>query len=98
MPKRIKTQRICENGHTYFKSADCLTCPVCEKESRPDRGFLSLLFAPARRALENNGIHSLEQLSRLSEAEVLMLHGMGRTSIPILRRVLRSNRMSFRKE
>lgn len=53
------TLRTCKNGHNYYKSSDCPTCPVCEKEKKPKDGFLSLLSAPARRALENNGITTL---------------------------------------
>ncbi len=38
-----KTLRTCEQGHEYYKSSDCPTCPVCEKERKPKEGFLSLL-------------------------------------------------------
>lgn len=46
-----KTLRTCKNGHRYYKSSDCPVCPVCEEEKRPEEGFLSLVSAPARRAL-----------------------------------------------
>ena len=57
--------------------------------------FLSLLVAPARRALENNGITSLEQLSNYSRKEVLKFHGMGKSSIPKLEKLLSDQNMSF---
>ncbi|WP_270181243.1 RNA polymerase alpha subunit C-terminal domain-containing protein [Alkalihalobacillus sp. CinArs1] len=92
-----KTKRICEKGHSYFKSSDCPTCPICEQERKPESGFLSLLSAPARRALENNGITSLETLSTYSEKELLTFHGLGPSSIPKLKEVLANNGLSFKK-
>ncbi|WP_066072479.1 RNA polymerase alpha subunit C-terminal domain-containing protein [Neobacillus soli] len=91
-----KNLRICEKGHKYFKSSDCPTCPTCEQERRPANGFLSMLSAPARRALENNEITSLQELSTYSEKEILQFHGMGPASIPKLRFVLKENGLSFR--
>lgn len=91
-----KTLRTCKNGHKYYKSSDCPTCPVCEKERKPEDGILSLLNAPARRALENNDIESVEQLSKLSEKEVLGFHGIGKTSIPILKEALAKNGLKFK--
>lgn len=65
------------------------------KKSEPKESFLSLLAAPARRALENKGITTLQQLSKFSEAEILELHGMGSSSIPKLRSVLETQGLSF---
>jgi DNA-directed RNA polymerase alpha subunit len=59
-------------------------------------GFLSILVAPARRALENAGIHSLEQLSEWSEQEILKLHGLGKSSIPVLKRELEKVGLDFK--
>ncbi|OIK09953.1 hypothetical protein BIV60_22680 [Bacillus sp. MUM 116] len=93
-----KNLRTCTNGHKYYKSSDCPTCPICEQESKPETGFLSLLSAPARRALEHNGITSLQQLSKFSEKEILQFHGMGPASLPKLRTVLETNGLSFKTE
>ena len=49
---KVAKQKVCTNGHQFFKSSDCPTCPVCEAERKPKFGLLSLLAAPARRALE----------------------------------------------
>ena len=95
---RTESLRVCEKGHQYFKSSDCPTCPVCEEERKPNDGFLSLLAAPARRALENNGVTSLVQLSKLSEKEVLGFHGMGKSSIPKLEKALEEKGLSFKKD
>ena len=89
--------KTCKNGHEFFKSSDCPTCPVCEAERKPKDNFLSLLAAPARRALENNGITSLEQLSTFTEKEILDFHGMGKSSIPKLKKLLSGKKMTFRK-
>ncbi|WP_026574326.1 RNA polymerase alpha subunit C-terminal domain-containing protein [Bacillus sp. UNC438CL73TsuS30] len=91
-----KHLRTCNKGHKYYKSSDCPTCPTCEKERIPSSGFLSHLSAPARRALENNGITSLNELSKLSEKEILEFHGMGPASLPKLRSALKENGLSFR--
>lgn len=92
------TLRVCKNGHQYYKSSDCPVCPLCEEERKPEEGFLSLLGAPARRALENAGIKTLAQLSQRSEAEILALHGTGPASMPKLRKALKEEKMSFRKK
>ncbi|MGJ9459805.1 RNA polymerase alpha subunit C-terminal domain-containing protein [Oceanobacillus sp. CF4.6] len=89
--------RTCEKGHSYYKSSDCPTCPTCEEERKPEHGFLSQLSAPARRALENNGITTLKQLSTYSEKEILKFHGMGPASLPKLRTALESEELSFKK-
>jgi hypothetical protein len=91
-----KSLRICNKGHKYYKSSDCPTCPICEQELKPDNGFLSVLSAPARRALENNGITTLRQLSNYSEVEILHFHGMGPGSLPKLRTALQTNGLSFK--
>lgn len=65
------------------------------KKSKPQGSFLSLLVAPARRALENKGITTLQQLSKFSEGEILALHGMGPGTLPKLREALESTGLSF---
>ncbi|MEZ4800053.1 MAG: RNA polymerase alpha subunit C-terminal domain-containing protein [Flavobacteriales bacterium] len=76
------TLRTCEHGHEYFKSSDCPVCPICESAKNNADHFLSGLSAPARRALEREGITTAQQLSRFSEKELLKLHGLGPSSIP----------------
>lgn len=85
-------------GHRYRKSSDCPTCPICETGKKPERGFLSVLGAPARRALENQGLVTLAELAKHTEAEILALHGMGPGSMPKLREALREAGLSFRAE
>ncbi len=91
------TLRTCKKRHKYYKSSDCPTCPICEKERKPKDGFLSFLAAPARRALENNGITKLENLTKYSKKEILKFHGFGKSSLPILQNLLNEKKLSFKK-
>lgn len=97
MPTSKKHLRVCEQGHQYFKSSDCPTCPQCEQLRKPQDGFLSLLSSPARRALQGVGVSSLKDLARYSEKEILALHGMGPSSIPKLREALNTEGLQFKK-
>lgn len=90
--------RTCENGHEFEKTSDCPTCPICEAERAPETGFLSKLASPARSALEHEGIDTLTQLSQHSEAEILELHGMGPSTMPLLRTALEERGLDFRAE
>ncbi|MBM7095205.1 RNA polymerase alpha subunit C-terminal domain-containing protein [Bacillus sp. H-16] len=93
----MSVTKTCEKGHTFQKSSDCPVCPICEKERAPAEGFLSTLSAPARSALEHEGIRSVEELSLYSEKEVLRLHGVGPASLPNLRKALEESGLSFKK-
>lgn len=88
--------KTCKNGHQFFKSSDCPVCPICEQAKKPKDNLLSLLSDPARRALENNKVYTVEELSKFSEAEILKFHGMGKASIPKLRKALTDAGLSFR--
>jgi DNA-directed RNA polymerase alpha subunit len=90
--------RICSKGHKFYKSSDCPTCPVCEKQRKPDTDFLSFISSPAKRALERESISTLLKLSKYSEKEILTLHGMGPGSIPKLKNALKEKGLSFRKK
>ncbi|HMN15051.1 MAG TPA: RNA polymerase alpha subunit C-terminal domain-containing protein [Bellilinea sp.] len=90
--RRLKT---CDRGHQFYKSSDCPICPICATQEKPTSGFLSLLSAPARRALTQAGISTLDELSKYSEAEILNLHGIGPKSLPVLRRALVNEGLAF---
>ncbi len=53
------------------------------------------LAKPAMRALAGAGIVRLEQLSEVSEAEILNLHGMGPKAMELFRRALEEKGLSF---
>jgi predicted RecB family nuclease len=96
MPTPKGDAKTCSQGHRYYKSSDCPTCPICEREQKNETGFLLLLSAPARRALENHGITSLHKLSEHSEKEILQFHGLGPASLPKLRAALEEAGLSFK--
>lgn len=98
MTSQNKKLKTCARGHEFYKSSDCPTCPICEEERKPESGFLSGIAAPARRALEGEGIGSLEKLSTFSEWEILELHGMGPSTIPKLRIALKEKGLGFKKK
>jgi uncharacterized protein YdhG (YjbR/CyaY superfamily) len=66
------------------------------EKKNPNDGFLSLLSAPARRALENNEIKTLAQLAKFSEKEILEFHGMSKNSIPKLKEALAGQGLKFK--
>jgi hypothetical protein len=93
-----KTLRTCPRGHRFYKSSDCPTCPVCEKEKDLPGGFLALLSSPARNTLLHYGVDSIQKLAAHTEKEILKLHGMGKASLPALHKALGDGGLSFRKE
>lgn len=92
----LKTLRTCSKGHQYYKSSDCPVCPECEKGKPAAANFLALLSAPARRALEAENIRDLEKLATYSVRDILALHGIGKTTIPILVKALEDKALSFK--
>lgn len=53
------------------------------------------LAAPARRALVGSGYLRLEQLAKISEADIKHLHGIGPKSLTQLRSALSAKGLSF---
>lgn len=96
--KERKAQlKICKNGHQFYKSSECPTCPICEKANKKENGFVEKLSAPATRALLNKGISNLSQLAKHTEAEILKLHGVGPSALPLMRKALKKEGLSFKK-
>ncbi len=58
---------------------------------------LPKISAPAQRALQSIGVTTLEQLTKVSEAELMKLHGMGPNALGKLREALKMNGLSFRR-
>jgi DNA-directed RNA polymerase alpha subunit len=59
---------------------------------------LPRLAQPAQRALAAAGIQRLEQLTKLSEAEIKKLHGIGPNALTQLHRALAAKGLSFAGE
>ena len=98
MAEITRNKRTCKKGHHYYKTSDCPVCPVCEAERKPETNFLSLLSAPARRALESKNIKTALDLSKYSQSEILNLHGIGPSSIPKLIAELKKNGLNFKDD
>lgn len=73
----------------------------CEREkvAKFDYSKLSADFAklskPAQRALIHQGILSASDLAQKTEREIAALHGMGPSSMPVLRAALRNRGLKF---
>jgi len=52
--------------------------------------------APATRALTQAGYTTLKQLTKVSEAELLQMHGVGPRAIRILKEALKAKGWSFK--
>jgi hypothetical protein len=61
----------------------------------PESDLPSGLSRPARRALDRAGYARLEQLTGITEAEVLRLHGMGPKALDQLRSARAARGQSF---
>ena len=61
-------------------------------------GDLPRLAAPARRALAAAGYSRLEQLTRVREADLKKLHGIGPNALDRLRHALAASGLSFADE
>lgn len=95
--KKKRSRKTCKKGHIFYKSSDCDTCPICEKENKPTTGFLSFFSSPVCNAMLAKGIDTLEKLSNFTEKEILSLHGIGKTSLPIFRTLLADAGLNFKE-
>ncbi|MCY9555091.1 DNA-binding protein [Paenibacillus apiarius] len=64
-------------------------------KNEPESDLPAGLAKPALRTLTGAGYVRLEQFTKLSEAEVLRLHGMGPKALDQLRRALAAKGQSF---
>lgn len=64
-------------------------------DTRQEHNLPRELAAPARRALIGAGCTRLEDVARMSEAEVKQLHGIGPNAMKQLRRALAEQGLSF---
>jgi predicted flap endonuclease-1-like 5' DNA nuclease len=87
--------KTCDHGHTFEKTSDCPTCPICER-ARAGASGLPKIGAPATRALHRAGITTLHELSGWTEKELLALHAMGPRAITILKQSLAAQGLSLR--
>lgn len=96
MTRKTATTRICPQGHSYQKSSDCPTCPICERLRLEQNVVVPGLSAPAKRALETAGIKSIKVLAQQRQADIMRLHGMGPASLPKLNAALKAAGLKFK--
>jgi uncharacterized protein YdhG (YjbR/CyaY superfamily) len=65
------------------------------QQAQKEVDFFAGLSAPARRALQINGIKTLKDLTKYTEAEILQFHGIGKTAIPTLQKALQEKGFNF---
>ena len=65
------------------------------KNDQLEHDFPPGLAQPALRALRSAGYTRLVQLTKVKEADLLKLHGMGPKAIGLLRRALEADGQSF---
>jgi len=93
---REKQLRTCEKGHTFYKRTDCKSCPTCNQLEKPTSGFLSKVHASVRNALLSKGIDTIEKLAMHTKEDILALHGIGPSSLPIFNKALEEAGLSFK--
>ncbi len=67
-----------------------------KQQAEKEIDFLPQLSAIARRALQNNGIKTLKDLTKYTEVEILQFHGIRKTAIPMLQKALKERGFNFR--
>lgn len=77
---------LTKTGYEHYQQAGLLA----------DNGFLTQLSAPAQRALAQAGVQVPEDLERFSEQDLLALHGVGPSAIPLLQSSLQAQGLSFK--
>jgi hypothetical protein len=58
---------------------------------------LQALAKPAQRALVNNSIFTARDLAQWTQSNILELHGIGPSAIPIMRKCLKKQKLRFKK-
>lgn len=66
--------------------------------SKNPESDLPNIGAPATRALTHAGYTTLKQLTKVSEAELAQLHGVGPKAVRILKETLKANGLSFKQD
>jgi uncharacterized protein YdhG (YjbR/CyaY superfamily) len=66
--------------------------------SKPTHSDLPKIGAPATRALQSIGITRLEQLTKVTETELLQLHGFGPKALRILQETFKANGLAFKAD
>jgi hypothetical protein len=68
-----------------------------KSNSKNQNDFLSTIAKPARKALEEAGINTLQQLTQLSEKDLLQLHGISTNTLTKLKNTLTAKGLALFK-
>ncbi len=68
------------------------------EQGKPESDLPAGIGSPARRALAAAGYVRLDQLTAVTEAELLAMHGVGPKAISVIRQVLADRRQTFAKD
>lgn len=98
IPEKKTKPKVCSNGHQYYKTIESPSCPVCARQQKSMKDFISALSAPAKKALEKKGIKTWQQLAQVNESEIKRLHGMGPASILKIQTALKKQGLVFKKK
>ncbi len=63
----------------------------------PLEKLLKQLPGPAQRAIQDAGIKTVEELSNMSETEIMALHGMGQGAIQTIKMFMAENGMALKE-
>lgn len=66
-------------------------------KSQPDSEFPHATGNPAKNALHAIGITTLEQVSQMTEKELLAIHGVGPKAVAALREAMAARGLEFKK-
>jgi hypothetical protein len=69
---------------------------IMKIQENPDAHFLSELAAPARRALEKEGLITLQMLAATTKSELLQLHGVGPNAIGVIENAMERVGLTFK--
>jgi uncharacterized protein YdhG (YjbR/CyaY superfamily) len=99
--KKKRAEKICKNGHHFYKTKESPTCPQCAANlvatMATNKGELSFLGAPARRALHKIGITTLKKLATLSKNNAMQVHGIGEATIENIKQAFLAHGLQFKK-
>jgi uncharacterized protein YdhG (YjbR/CyaY superfamily) len=91
---RLAAIKACYDPDHFFR----LNQNVPPRGSNMENSDLPKIGAPAQRALQSIGITQLKQLTKVSEAELGQLHGMGAKALGILRETLKEKGLSLKAD
>jgi hypothetical protein len=82
---------------SHAKACACRPMPAKLKEELTKQANpLFQISQPAQRALKSVSISKLEHFKKFTEKEIVTLHGMGPKALGIIKKALRTQRISFK--